>query len=257
MTQTTCDLLCGGRLRISQPRQGYRFSIDAVILAGAVRPAPGTRIVDLGAGCGIVALLIAARRPGTSVVAVEIQEELARLARENAAANGLSSRVEVVCGDLRRLERRDLGGAFDWVVSNPPFRHRGSGRLAGNDSRALARHEISVVLEDVLQAARRLLDPGGRVSLVYDAGRAADLLSGMRAAGLEPKRLRGVHGTPRHAARLLLVEGIRGGRPGLRVEPPLFLFAAPGRYTPEVQSFFDLEPRFAGDPEVDFEHETR
>ncbi len=257
MTEATCDLFCDGRLRIRQPREGYRFSIDAVILAGAVRPAPGTRIADLGSGCGIVALLIAARHPGTAVVAVEIQEELARLARANVSENGLSARIEVVCGDLRRLERRDLGGPFGWVVSNPPFRHRGSGRLAGNDSRALARHEICVVLEDVLQAARRLLDPGGRLSLIYDAGRTADLLSGMRSAGLEPKRLRGVHGTPRHAARLVLVEGIRGARPGLRVDPPLFLFSSRGRYTPEVQSFFDLPPGFPGGGAVDFEKQTR
>ncbi len=257
MTGETCDLLCGGRLRIRQPRDGYRFSIDAVILAGAIRAAPGKRIADLGAGCGIVALLIAARHPGTTVVAVEIQEELARLGRENAAENGLSSRIEFVCGDLRKLGRKELGGAFDRVVSNPPFRRRGSGRLNGDAGRALARHELCLELEDLLQAARRLLDPGGRLTLVYDAGRTAELLCGMRRAGLEPKRLRGVHGTPRHEARLVLVEGVRGGRPGLRVEPPLFLFAAQGRYTPEVQSSFDLAVAAPRDPAVDFEHESR
>ncbi len=257
MTEAEGELFCGGRLRIRQPRCGYRFSIDAVLLAGFLRPRPGRRIADLGTGCGIIALLLAARCPKTRIVAVELQEELAELARENVRRNGLSTVIEVVGGDLRRLSRRDLGGRFDAVVSNPPFRAAGRGRVCRNDGRAVARHEITLALDDLLQAARRLLDPGGRLALIYDAGRAADLLCGMRAHGLEPKRLRFVHGTARHPARMLLVEARRGGRPGVLVEPPLLLFDAQGGCTAEAQACFELDPEPRSDPAVDFEAGNR
>lgn len=257
MNESTGDLFCGGRLRVRQPRCGYRFSIDAVLLAAFLRPRPGQRIADLGTGCGIIALLLASRCPKTQIVAVELQEELAQLARENVMANGLSAIIEVVAGDLRRLGRRDLGGGFDWVVSNPPFRAPGRGRVCRDGGRAVARHEITLDLEDLLQAAQRLLDPGGRLALIYDAGRTTDLVSGVRGAGLEPKRLRFVHGTPRHAARMVLAEARRGGRPGLLVEPPFLLFDAQGRYTPEVQACFEIDSELRPDPPVDFDPRNR
>ncbi len=257
MTEAEGELFCGGRLRIRQPRCGYRFSIDAVLLAGFLRPRPRRRIADLGTGCGVIALLLAARCPKTRIVAVELQEELADLARENVSRNGLSSVIEVVEGDLRRLSRRDLGGGFDAVVSNPPFRTPGRGRVCRDEGRAVARHEITLALDDLLQAVRRLLDPGGRLALIYDAARTADLLCGMRAQGLEPKRLRFVHGTPRHPARMVLVEARRGGRPGVLVESPLLLFDAQGRYTPEVQACFELGADPDLDPSVDLKAGNR
>ncbi|MEJ5358774.1 MAG: tRNA1(Val) (adenine(37)-N6)-methyltransferase [Desulfobacterales bacterium] len=257
MKASTEDLFCGGRLRVRQPRCGYRFSIDAVVLAAFLRPRPGQRIADLGTGCGIIALLLASRCPKTNIVAVELQEDLVQLARENVSGNGFSPVIEVVAGDLRRMSRRELGGGFDWVVSNPPFRAPGKGRVCRDGGRAVARHEITLGLDDLLQAARRLLDPGGRLALVYDAGRTADLLCGMRGAGLEPKRLRFVHGSERHAARMVLAEARRGGRPGLLVEPPLRLFDAQGRYTPEVQACLEIDSAPRPHPPVDFDPRNR
>lgn len=234
MKATTCDRFCDGRLAIRQHRNGYRFSIDAVLLAGFLRPADGWRLVDLGTGCGIVALLVAMRFPAVRVVGVELQAALAALAAENAQANRLSDRVRIVHHDLRRLSRQTVGGGADLVVANPPYRPRGSGRVNPDGERAVARHELRATLADVLDAARRLLDRGGRFVAVYPAVRSVDLIHGLRTAALEPKRMRIVHSRADGEARLVLVEAVRGGRPGVTVEPPLPIYDAAGDYTPEV-----------------------
>ena len=240
MRPTTLDAFCGGRLRVCQHRDGYRFSIDAVLLAGFARPRPGRPVVDLGAGCGILPLLTVLRHPTVTVTGVEIQAELASLAEENARRNGMADRVRIVRRDLRAVGRTDVGGA-DLVMSNPPYRSRGGGRINPDDERAVARHELRATIDDVAAAGRRLLDKGGRLAAVYPAVRAVDLLTALRRAALEPKRLRWVHSRSDGEARMVLVEAAAGGRPGLRVEAPLVVYNETGAYTPEVAALLSGE----------------
>jgi tRNA1Val (adenine37-N6)-methyltransferase len=210
-------------LRILQPRYGYRFSIDALLLAAFVHPRKRDRILDLGAGCGVVALVIARRHPHTRITAVEIQEDLAALAGKNVIMNDLKDRLEILEGDLHAITRTLPAGHFDWVTSNPPYRSPLSGRMCKDPQEALARHEILTDLNRLLQSSRHALRPGGRISLVYPAELAAKLISSMRSARLEPKRLRMVHPGPESPAKLILVEGCKDAGEELRVEPPLFL----------------------------------
>ncbi|HDI59701.1 MAG TPA: methyltransferase domain-containing protein [Desulfobacteraceae bacterium] len=234
MKPTTCDPFLNGRLKVRQHRDGYRFSLDSVLLAGFARFRPGDRVVDLGAGCGIVALVAALLHPRVSVVAVEIQPDLAALARANAADNQLANRVTVIEEDLRRLKRPRLG-AVNHVLANPPYHPSGSGRLNPDDEKAAARHEILANLGDFIAAGRRLLDLGGRFSAVYPSERGVNLVCGLSQAGLEPKRLRLVHPAPGAEAGHILVEAVRGAKPGLHIEPPLFVRErAGGPYHPEV-----------------------
>ena len=235
--EETLDALFGGLLKVFQKKSGYRFSIDALLLAAFAGPQRPDRVMDLGTGCGILPLVLAFRDQAEKVVGVEIQPPLADLARRNVLLNRFCERIEIRERDFRSLEERDKEG-FDWVVSNPPYRRAGSGRVNPRMEKALARHEINATLEDVLRTAHHLLKRKGRLSLIYPASRAADLIQGLRRFQLEPKTLRFVHSHAQGEARLLLVEALKGGRAQVKVYPPLFLFAAPGKYTPEAQTLF-------------------
>ena len=228
-----------GRLQVSQPRRGYRFSIDAVILAHGAGVRGDDAVLELGAGCGIVALMMACRRENVRVVAVEIQPQLARLARRNVADNGLQDRIRVLNMDMRHLSRGDLDERIDLVVTNPPYRPVGSGRRCADPQRAVAREEIAVTLHQVLQTARRILFKTGRLAMVYPAGRSVDLMDAMRRFGLEPKTLRMIHPRPDRDAELVLVRAVKAGRAGLKVAPPLYIHDEAGGYSPEVAAMLD------------------
>jgi tRNA1Val (adenine37-N6)-methyltransferase len=231
----TRDTFFDGRLVVTQTIGGYRFSIDAVLLAAGIRPKPGDTLLDLGAGCGIISLILASRFPQVRIHAVELQPELIELAQDNVADNHMGDRIEVVQADLRVLPREPVTGPFDWIVSNPPYHRPDSGRINPNQQRALARHEIAMDLSQLLACARRMLRTGGRLALIYPAERSADLLVQMRQEGIEPKYLQGVHSQSGQAARLVIVHGIHGARPGLCLAAPLVIYAAHGEYTDVVR----------------------
>jgi tRNA1Val (adenine37-N6)-methyltransferase len=215
----TLDEFMDGRLRLIQSARGYRFSIDAVLLARFVTVKPGEVVVDLGAGCGIISLFLLLEKPAACVLALEIQETLAEQAARNAALNGVTERMRVLLGDLRQAPFRKP--VADVVVCNPPFRRSGSGRVNPNLERAIARHEILASLNDILSAASVVLKPKGRVALIYPATRLVDLVVRMRAFEFEPKRMQVVYPSMQEESKLVLVEGARGGKGGVKILPPL------------------------------------
>ena len=214
-------LLLGGRLKLLQPKQGYRFAMDPLVLAGFCCLEKGWSVLDLGAGNGVLSLLLAQRFPETRFTLLELQESLAGLARRNIALNGREKTMEAVRGDLRQ---KDLFPEkhFEALVANPPYRALGSGRLGPCRERNLARHELECTLHDWTKAAARWLQNGGVIFAVYPVRRLTELLAGLKEAGLIPKRLRLVYEKPAGQGLLALVEARLGGGPEMRVEPPLF-----------------------------------
>jgi len=237
----TTDTFLQGRIRIKQFRSGYRFSIDAVLLADYVCPRSGDVVLDLGTGCGVVPLLLAHAHPAIRVYGVELQKTLADLASENVTDNRMTDRVTIIQEDMSMLARNRFGESIRTIVCNPPYRRADSGRLNPDMQRAIARHELKTSLEAVLTTARRLLDISGRLVMVYIADRAAELLAKMPVNGFEPKRIRWVHSRQHSDATLLLIEAVRGGNPGLTVLPPLFIYDGLGDYTEEVSAIFEGE----------------
>lgn len=237
-TDATLDILFDGRLRVRQPRSGYRFSIDAILLAHQARLTAADTVLDLGTGCGIVPLILCYRFPQISVWAVEIQTELSDLASRNIIENELQNRITILNTDLRELQKSDLPDTFDWVVTNPPYRRANSGRLNPDQQRAVARHELSAKLEDVLSAASRRLTAGGRFVAIYTTERIPEMLAGMRAVGIEPKVQRMVHTRAQFNAKRVLIEGIKGARSGITIPPPLIVHGSDRKYTPEVAAMF-------------------
>jgi len=238
-TELTRDTLFEGHLILYQPREGYRFSIDALLLAGFITLRPGEKALDLGAGCGVISLVLACRYPKSILAGLEIQTRLARCFARNIRENRLVQRVFPVLGDLRRPPFRP--GAFDVVFTNPPFRSPRAGRLSPNEEERLARHEILASLEDVLKAARVLLRERGRFFIIYPAHRLATLMAKAKGFRLEPKRLQVVHSYPGDEGRLVLLEAVKGGGEELRVLPPFFIYQHPGGpYTSEAEKLFVL-----------------
>jgi len=235
----TFDTLFGGKLRVVQEKDGYRFSIDAVLLAGFVRLRKGERVIDLGTGVGVIPLILGKKGEGAEqIVGVEIQEGLTELAQRNVLINGFEGLIHIVQGDIRRLDDMFPPATFDVVVTNPPYYRVSSGRINPYPQKAIARHEVRCTIDAVLQAARYLLKEGGRMFIIFPAQRAVTLLDSLRSASLEPKTLRWVHSREGEEAAFILAEAYKGGGEGVNVLPPLCVYSNDGAYTPEMETVY-------------------
>ena len=238
----TTDSFYNGHITIKQDKDGYRFSIDAVLLAGFVRPEKGDRIVELGTGCGIIPLILTHRYPDIRVYGIEVQEQLAKLADLNIKENHMDDQVAIFRSDMKDLKTDMISGPADLVVSNPPYRKADSGRINPDRQKALARHEIKATLNDLIETADRLLNISGKFFVVYPAERMVDMLTGMRSYGIEPKYIRMVHSRGHEQAKLILVKGIKGSRPGIITGPPLVIYQNNGKYTDEINGLYNFNP---------------
>lgn len=230
-------------ITILQKKKGYRFSADAILLFSFVQIPRCRLIADLGAGSGIISILLAKEYPESKVMAVELQKGLSGLARKNVVLNNLENRIEVVTEDIRKLPgspHLPHSKGFDLVVSNPPFRKPRTGLISPEEERAIARHEIFITMEELLKAGSLLLKTKGRFNLIYHPSRLVELFSRMKAYNLEPKRLRFIHSREGTEAKMFLIEGVKEGRGGLKVEKPLYIYDDKGEYTDEIKEIYGI-----------------
>ena len=206
-------------------------STDSFLLGSFAAPRRGERVCDLGAGAGLLGLLLLAREPSLTVVGIERDGHACDMLARNAAENGLP--MTALCADLRQRDALPAG-AFQLAVSNPPYFDPRTGAVA-EGVRGDARAELTAALDDIFAAAKRLVQWGGRFCLVYRPERLAALMTAAAAHHLEPKRLRMVQYTARSAPSLVLLECRRGGKPGLSAEPPLLLRLDDGGESPDVR----------------------
>jgi len=230
----TLDVLCDEKVRLIQKKKGYRLSMDPFLLANFVTLKRHETLLDIGTGCGIIPVYLSRKGIENRIVGIEIQEELYDLSLRNKELNGCAN-VTFVKGDVRTVGK-DLG-TFHAILSNPPYIKERTGRKSPGQSRLLARHESALDLPSLLAAASSLLATHGRFSLVYPAGRLAELLYTAKSLGLEPKRLRPVYSRQGEPAVLSLVECIKNGGANLLVEPALYIFAE-NDYTQEVKTYY-------------------
>ncbi len=231
----TLDSIGTAGVRVLQRRGGYRFTLDAVLLAAfaaAEAPSVPGPLLELGAGSGVVSFLLACQFGLGPVDALELQPEVhARLVRA-VALNACEGRVRPLLGDLRQARALWAPGAYAHVVSNPPFRPRDAGVRSPDPERALSKQEIECEAADVVAAARHALPPGGRVSLVYPAARVAEVLGLLAAARFFPVALRFIHARAEVPATRFLVHAVRDRARELAVRPPLIAHGAgPGGYS--------------------------
>jgi tRNA1Val (adenine37-N6)-methyltransferase len=237
-SEETIDELRACGLQISQPLHGYRFSVDPLLLCDFAGVRDGERVIDLGTGCGIMPLVLARSLEDVHIVGVECQEMMAELARRNARANNLDGKITVLEADVVALKRHFPVSSFDLVISNPPYRRPGTGKVSPRTGRDSARHESTATLADFLSVAKYLVKPSGRICFIYHPSRLAELLNEATALKLAPMRLRMVHGTITAEARMFMVELVKGRGGAVTVLPPLLVYAEQGKYTSEMQRIY-------------------
>jgi tRNA1Val (adenine37-N6)-methyltransferase len=231
-------------IRLYQSRIGYRFSVDSLLLYDFVNLKRVNRAADLGAGTGIVGILLAKKYPDASIILFELQDSLIRLAEENVVQNCLEDRVKVIRCDLRTLPALSLAPQdYDLVVSNPPFRRLKSGLLNVEDEKAIARHEVKLRLHELVDAASYLLREKGRFCIIYNPYRLSELIDALKKRHLEPKRLRFVHSNMSSEAKMILLEAIKRGKGGIKVEKPLYIYKQDGSYTDELKGIYNPESK--------------
>lgn len=229
-------------IQLYQSKIGYRFSVDALLLYNFVNLNKVHNIADLGAGSGIVGILLAKKYYGASVDLLEIQESLVTLAKKNVLLNGLEDRVKVIRRDLRTLSSLTSSPyKYDLVVSNPPFRKFSSGLISIGEEKAVARHEIKLNLNELIRAASFCLREKGRLCMIYHPNRISELIEKLRGKNLEPKRLRFVHSNTSSESKIILLEAVKGGRTGLKVEKPFYVYKEAGSYSDEMHAIYNSE----------------
>jgi tRNA1Val (adenine37-N6)-methyltransferase len=231
----TLDAFYRGRIRILQKKKGYRFSVDAPLLADFIRTGPADEALELGTGSGVISLLLSVK-PFRRIAALEIQADLADLARRNVELNGLGGRIEIVEADLRTY---DPGRTFDLIFSNPPYIRAATGFLSASAEKSAAKHELHGAIGEILKRTAAWLAPDGRACFVYPEKRRADFMAAAEACGLSVRRLRSVHPREGEPPNLFLIElaHARGERKA-ELMPPLILFGPDGRYTAGAEEIF-------------------
>ncbi|MBQ8974260.1 MAG: methyltransferase [Oscillospiraceae bacterium] len=221
----------------------FKIGTDAVLLSAFPSMRGVRRVCDLGSGSGVISILLSWNNPQITVDGIELQPEAADISNKSAVLCGLDDRVRFICGDIRC--HRDLlsAGAYDLVVSNPPYFPTGSGKSADDAVTATARDERSCTLGDVCQAAGYLTKYGGRFAMVHRPERLAEVIRAMSKTGLEPKRLRFVQYSASSAPSLFLIEGRRGGKPSMTVEAPLILTDENGGDSAEIRAIYHREEK--------------
>ena len=237
----TIDDLQYKNLKLIQKKDGFRFGIDAVLLANFVDVKKGGRVMDLGTGTGIIAVLLAGKTAAGLIVGLEIQPEMAEMASRSVKLNNLEERVKIVNGDIRKAVENFGSSAFDVVLTNPPYMNRGGGLINPSEAKAISRHEIMCTLEDVVRAGGSLLAPGGQFAMVHRPERFVDAVCLMRTHGIEPKIVRFVHPSPYKKANLFLIKGARGGKPQLKMLEPLYVHDECGNYSKEIIRIYGRE----------------
>ena len=225
-------------LRIIQREQGFRFGTDAVLLADFAKAKPGERVCDMGTGTGVLPLLIAARSENTTFDAFELQPDVADMAARSVRINGLQARIRVHEADCREAAKHIGYGVCHMVVTNPPYTAAGAGLVSPENTRALSRSDSDCPLDEWMAACAKVLKNGGRLCCVFPAPRLLQLCDAMRGAGVEPKRLRMIAARADAAPKLVLLEGLKGGKPGLHMLPLLITHTPEGDFTDEMKRIY-------------------
>lgn len=232
------DDLQRNNYRIIQDPEHFCFGMDAVLLSGFAKAKEGDHVIDLGTGTGIIPILMEAKTKASNLVGLEIQPESADMAQRSVELNHLEKKIRIVTGDIREASSIFGAATFDVVTSNPPYMTEHHGITNEKSPKAIARHELLCTLEDVICQAAKLLRPGGSFYMVHRPFRLVDIMVLMREYHLEPKRMKLVYPYIDKDPNMVLIEGLRGGRPRMTVEKPLIVYKEPGVYTDEIYEIY-------------------
>lgn len=211
-------------LELIQKPEGFCFGVDAVFLSDFARVKPGESVLDLGTGNGIIPILLSAKTEGKHFTGLEIQDKTADMARRSVAYNGLEDKVEIVTGDIKEAAELFKPAFFDVITTNPPYMLAEHGLRNPDSSKAIARHEVLCSLDDILRESMKLLQDKGRFYMVHRPFRLTEIMIKMNYYKIEPKRIQFIHPYIDKEPVLVLIEGVRGARSRVTVEPPIVIY---------------------------------
>lgn len=225
--------------KLIQNEKIFCFGMDAVLLCSFSRIEEGARVLDLGTGNGVIPVLLKGRTKGGEFTGLEIQDINVDMARRSVAYNQIEEYVKIVQGDIKEASEIFGGASFDVVTCNPPYMNDNHGLKNPDSHKAIARHEILCTLEDVIRESAKVLKPQGHFYMVHRPHRLTEIFELMKKYRIEPKRMRLVHPFSHKDANMVLIEGVRGARPMLKVEAPLVIYEEPGKYSKEVLDLYE------------------
>lgn len=234
------DDLQRNHLRIIQKTDGFCFGMDAVLLSGFAAVKPGERVLDLGTGTGIIPILLSAKTEGEHFTGLEIQEEIAGMAKRSVSMNGLEKKIEIVNGDIKEASRIFGAASFDVVTTNPPYMNDTHGLKNPAEVKAISRHEVLCTLEDVVSQAAKVLTDRGRFYMVHRPFRLAEIFQVLTKYKLEPKHMQLVYPFVDREPNMVLIEACKGGNPRITIDPPMIVYKEPGVYTEEILKVYDM-----------------
>jgi len=237
----TVDDLILNNLRLIQKQNGFRFTLDSVLVAHFATVKTGDKIVDLGTGTGVIPLILSTRASKIQITGIELQEAMAEMAERSVQLNNLAEVIKIIKGDFRGIHRQIGGGKYNLVTGNPPYWWPRQGAVNPAETKAISRHELTCSLEDVVASASKLLNYQGRFALIYPVNKMLRLFELLRAFQLEPRKLRFIHSFRERSARLLLLEARKNAPAELEVMPPLIIYEKPGQYGAEILSWYGKE----------------
>ena len=224
--------------QIIQDSKRFCFGMDAVLLSGFARAKEGDMVLDMCTGTGIVPILMEAKTKALHFTGLEIQEDSADMARRSVLLNHLEEKIDIVTGDVKEADTLFKAASFDVITCNPPYMTGQHGLQNKDEAKTIARHEVLCTLEDVVEAAARLLKPGGNFYMVHRPFRLAEIMVMLSKYKLEPKRMQLVYPYVDKEPNMVLIEANRGGKPRLSVEKPLIVYKEPGVYMPEIYDVY-------------------
>lgn len=237
MAERIDDLQIKGYRLIQNPEL-FCFGVDAVLLSSFAKAKDTDKVIDLGCGNGIIPILMAAKTDAKRIVGLEIQDESAKLATRSVELNELSDRISIVKGDIKEASYIFGASSFQVVTTNPPYMNENHGLINDYSAKAIARHELLCSLEDIIRESARLLVPSGRLYMIHRPHRLEDILVLMREYHIEPKHLRFVHPYVDKEPTMVLIEGLRGGKPSMKIDPPLIIYEDVNKYTKEINDIY-------------------
>lgn len=224
--------------KIIQDPNRFCFGMDAVLLSAFANVRKNEKVLDIGTGTGIIPILMEARYGGESYVGIEIQEDVADMARRSVKYNNLEEKIIIDNADVKEALKLYGSGFFDVITTNPPYMTVDKGIVNPNDTKALSRHELSVKLEDIVSISSKILKNKGRFYMIHRPARLVEIMNVMRKYNLEIKRIRMVHPYIDKEANMVLIEAMHDGKPFLKVENPLIVYEKSGEYTKEVTDIY-------------------
>lgn len=230
-------------LKLIQNPESFCFGTDAVLLADFATVKKNAVVCDLGTGTGIIPILLYGRHNFVRCDAVEIQKDTAEMAQRSMLLNNLQDKITVNCGDLRNVKEFLPSCAYSTVVCNPPYKKSESGEHNASENLTFSRHEATCTLDDVCASASYLLKNGGRFAMINHSDRIVDIFETMRKYNIEPKRIRPVQSRPHLPPYVVLVEGVKDGRPYMNWEPTLYIYDADGNESSEIKRIYHREEK--------------